>query len=230
MSAVTKVVMTGPELPGCVRATVVSRVGDALSLRLATGDAVEARPVLGLPVDPEPGDQVLCVAAQAEGDRRERWIVAVLSTAPGRAVRRALTVEEDPAGTRSVVRLPAGGVRVACDGDLALEATRSLRVESPRVRATVTRAEVDVDHAVTRARRWELVAAQVLQAAEVVETRAARIVSRAKNLFHEVEELAQTHAGRARIVADEELHVHGQRVLVKADDDVKLRGEKVHLG
>ncbi len=69
-----------------------------------------------------------------------------------------------------------------------------------------------------------------MQTVDVLETRATRVVTRAKNLYQQVEELAQTQAGRLRLVADGAFHLHARRALVKADEDVKLRGEKIHLG
>ncbi|MFO0607243.1 MAG: DUF3540 domain-containing protein [Polyangiales bacterium] len=228
MTAVTRTVISAGALPGCARATVLSAAGQTLTLCLAGGDVVEARAVLGLPLDPAPGDAVLCVPADAGEGRTEHFVVAVVASE--RAVPVPLRAERDDASGRAVVRLPRGGVRFESDGDLELAARAAVRVEGARVEARAREAEVTVARGVVKARRWELVASVAVQAVEALETRAARVVTRAKSVYQEVEDLAQTHAGRVRVVADEALHLHAKRALLKADEDVKVRGEKVHLG
>ena len=63
----------------------------------------------------------------------------------------------------------------------------------------------------------------------VAETRAGRIVERAKNVYREVAELEQTRAGRVRIIAREAYSVLADRATIKAEDDLTLLGEKIHL-
>jgi hypothetical protein len=228
MAAVAKV-LDPVGSAGCVRGIVRAASEGALVVELADGCAVDARVVLGLPVAPRAGDVVLCVCARVESGRAEHYVLAVVSAlraAP--EPDRALTVEHDDG--RSVVRLPRGHVRFEADGDLELASTGTVRVEGARIEARAHDADVTLDRAVLRARRWESVIARASQTFEVLETRASRIVQRAKDVFHEVEDLAQTHAGRVRVVADDAVHVHARRALIKADEDVKLRGEKIHLG
>lgn len=229
MTAVTRVVVDSPGIPGCARATVLSAADDgALTLCLPAGDVVVARPVLGLPVAPRAGDTVLCAPVLADGGRTEHYVVAVVATL--HAVETSVRVTHDPAKRRSVVRLPPGSVRFEADGDLELAATKTVRVEGARIEAAARDAEVTLDRGTLRARRWETVAALAVQTVDVLETRASRVVTRAKNLYQQVEELAQTQAGRVRVVADGALHLHARRALVKAEEDVKVRGEKIHLG
>jgi len=229
MTAVTRVVVDSPGIPGCALATVLSaEQGGSLTLCLPGGDVVVARPVLGLPVAPRAGDAVLCAPALVDGGRTEHFVVAVVATLhPARA---SVSVTHDPATRRSVVRLPRGSVRFEADGDLELAATQTVRVEGARIEARARDADVTVDRGTLRARRWETVAALAVQTVDVLETRADRVVTRAKNLYQQVEELAQTQAGRVRVVAEGALHLHARRALLKAEEDVKLRGNKIHLG
>jgi hypothetical protein len=229
MTAVTRVVVDSPGIPGCARATVLSAADDgALTLCLPAGDVVVARPVLGLPVAPQAGDAVLCAPALGAEGRTEHYVVAVIATL--RPAEASLRVTHDAANRRSVVQLPPGSVRFEAEGDLEFSATKTVRVEGARIEAKAGDADVTVDRGTLRARRWETVAAVAVQTVDVLETRATRVVTRAKNLYQQVEELAQTQAGRLRLVADGAFHLHARRVLVKAEEDVKLRGEKIHLG
>ena len=63
----------------------------------------------------------------------------------------------------------------------------------------------------------------------VAETRAGRIVERARNVYREVAELEQTRAGRVRTIARELYSVLAERATIKADDDLTLVGETIHL-
>jgi hypothetical protein len=64
----------------------------------------------------------------------------------------------------------------------------------------------------------------------LLEHTATRMVARAKDLYTDIEELAQTRAGRIRLVAQENFHLLGKRTMLRAREDMKLRGEKIHLG
>lgn len=231
MAALTSAGTSSEAIGGFVRAEVLAARDGEATVRLATGEVVDASAVAGLPVSLRAADAVLCAPALVEGGHVEHYVVAVVS-APRepRSASGAVVVEHDPEARRSVVRLPRGSVRFEADGDLELAATSAVRVEGRRIEARARDADVTVDRGVLRARRWEAVVAHASQTFEVLETRASRVVERARNVYREVEELAQTHAGRVRVVAEDALHLHARRALVKADEDVKIRGEKVHLG
>jgi hypothetical protein len=231
MTAATRMMEPAELFAGCARATVLGATEGSATVRLATGEVVDARAVMGLPVDLRAGDVVLCAAAVVEGGGIERFVVAIvaaLRAAP--TATQTVVVEHDAEARRSVVRLPRGSVRFEADGDLELAATQTVRVAGRRIEAAADEAEVTLGRGALRARRWEAFVEHATQTIEVLETRASRIVERAKNVYQEVEELAQVHAGRVRVVADDALHLHARRALVKADEDVKIRGEKIHLG
>jgi hypothetical protein len=92
------------------------------------------------------------------------------------------------------------------------------------------RAAITSDELAFAARSLRTVAKVALQSVGVLETRAERVVERAKNVYRDVEELAQTRAGRVRLIARETLHAAGRRAVLRGDEDVKIKGEKIHLG
>jgi hypothetical protein len=128
-----------------------------------------------------------------------------------------------PEGVRLEAKGPAAGsiVTIAEDG---------FELASPRVRAAALHADVTVDEAQIAGRHAQASFASVLQVVGKLETRAERLVERARELYTEVEELAQTHAGRVRVVAREAFHLLGKRASLKTEKDLKLQAEKIHLG
>jgi hypothetical protein len=230
MVSLSQVFSAVDALPSCTRATVLTTSEGVLSLRLADGTTVDARGVLGLPVEVRAGDVVLATTALTAPGRVEYYIFAVVSALRALPVGVPLMAEYDAETGHNVVRLPRGTVRFEADGDLELASTKTLRTESERIEASASVADVTLDRGALRARRWETFSTLAKLTADVLETHATRIVTRAKNVYEEVEALAQLHAGRVRMVADEALHLHARRALVKADEDVKIKGEKIHLG
>lgn len=116
-------------------------------------------------------------------------------------------------------------------GDLELRApTGSVRVVAgKRVEVRAQEADLRVTEARLTARQLVTTVDRVREALGVLETRADRVIQRAKNVYTEVEELAQTRAGRVKLIAERTVHVLGKRALVRATEDVKIKGEKVHL-
>lgn len=63
----------------------------------------------------------------------------------------------------------------------------------------------------------------------LLETRAERIVEKARETWRETEGLSQTRAGRIRLVATGAFQAIGEQALLKARGDVKIKGEKIYL-
>ncbi len=139
----------------------------------------------------------------------------------------------DAAGNLLFEHRPAEGLTVISvpQGDLELRApSGSVRVVAgKRVEVRAAEADVRVTEARLTARQLVSTVDRVREVVGVLETRAERVIERAKNVYRDVEELAQTRAGRVKIIAERTVHVLGQRALLRAREDVKIKGEKVHL-
>jgi len=106
---------------------------------------------------------------------------------------------------------------------------RGMRLASPKLEATAVRAGVAVDEGTLVARSVKNTVQTLEQVVGVIHTQAHRIVTRARNLYTEVEELAQSRAGRVRMVAREAMHLFGRRTSLRADEDMKLKADKIYI-
>ncbi|MCA9604689.1 MAG: DUF3540 domain-containing protein [Myxococcales bacterium] len=162
-----------------------------------------------------------------------------------------LLVELDPSSGTCRIRAPR--IEVQAQQDLRLGSHQAVRIEGEQgifMRSGDTEAVLDQERFVVRGREavieaerigWkakalsvasELVeteARRLVQRAGHVETHARRLVERTRESFREVEDLAQTKAGRLRLVAEDTLRAMGRRTLLKAREDMKLRGERIYL-
>lgn len=163
----------------------------------------------------------------------------------------ALLVEYRPG--EDVLRIRAPRVEVEAEQDLRLAAGRSMRMEAPRgvtlasgdtrvavrpgvlgllaeaLEASGTRAEWKFERIRVAADLVETEARRAVRRVGQLETNARQLVERTRESFREVSELAQTKAGRLRLVAEDTLHAMGRRTRLKAREDLKLRGERIHL-
>lgn len=202
---------------------VVVAATSAVSAPLGAGtevllaeDAAGARYVVG--VVGGPGALVMRTGVRATLEAAGAGEVLRVTDAAGNVLfahdtARRVTVVSAPEGDLEL-RAPHGSVRVV--------AAESLTVQCPR-------AEVKVGDARVEGTSLSTTFDRVREAVGVLETRAERILERARNVYREVDELSQTRAGRMRLVADKALHLLGQRTLIKAREDVKVKGEKVYL-
>jgi hypothetical protein len=131
-------------------------------------------------------------------------------------------VEVD-AGHDVVLQSAGGRSRLKLDGDVAelraglLEAKAArLRVLAEELQAVAVRADTEVE--------------RLRQTFEVVETHANRIVQNAKSVYQTVEDLAQTRAGRLRLVAEGSFHALAERAQLTAKKVFRVNGERIHLG
>jgi hypothetical protein len=122
-------------------------------------------------------------------------------------------------------------VIVAPEGDLELRAPagKVKIVAAEGVELDTNSVHARVGDATIEGRSLSTTFVRVRAVVGVIETRAERVLERAKNVYREVEELSQTRAGRLRLVAEKTLHILGQRTLIKAKEDVKVKGDKVYL-
>jgi hypothetical protein len=118
--------------------------------------------------------------------------------------------------------LSCGDTEIALGPDRLRLDVRELEASATHTRWTSRTFALVSDAVETEARR-------IVQRAGEVETHARRVVERARESFRDVEELAQTSAGRLRLVAKHTLHAMGRRTLLKAREDMKLRAERIDL-
>jgi hypothetical protein len=138
--------------------------------------------------------------------------------------------EYHPEERRAVVYAP--------DGDLDLEAGGRLRLRAPAIELTAgdelrvgaARAEVTLDEGRLVARATAAVVKRATQTFETLETGVGRLVERAREAYRQADDLAETRAGRLRVVAEKTLHLLAERALIKAREDVKVKGDKIHVG
>lgn len=232
-------------------------MSNAVTLRTATLEAVNDDGTVSLSVEgealrarlaapgysrPAAGDTVLvardgaqCFVVGALIDPRAE----VLATRAGvtAAIERRGEVEAlrvtDREGNLLFEHRPSEGVTVISvpRGDLEIRApSGSVRVMAgQRVEVTAREAEVKVSDAKVTARQLTSTIDRVREVVGVLETRAERVIERAKNVYRDAEELSQTRAGRIKLIAERTVHVLGRHTLFKAEEDVKIKGEKVYL-
>ncbi len=106
---------------------------------------------------------------------------------------------------------------------------RAIEVASRVLGASVSSAVLDVGEGLVRAKVMQTEGGTLRQSFERIETNAGHLFERARETYREVETLAQTRAGRLRVIARDTVHLLSKHTLVKADEDVKIKGEKIYL-
>lgn len=103
-----------------------------------------------------------------------------------------------------------------------------LVVEELRAKLASASTEVSGD-AKLKADTVEIAAEAVRTVARRVNVDADQLVEKLRESYRDVAELAQTRAGRVRMVAEETFRILGERTLFKAKKDMKLKGETIYL-
>jgi hypothetical protein len=106
---------------------------------------------------------------------------------------------------------------------------RGTRLATPHLEARAETARAEVEEASLSARALNTTCQTVRHTVDVLEVKAGRILEQAENVYREVKDLAQTRAGRMRLVAEASIHLFGRRTLFKAKEDLKLKADKIHL-
>lgn len=192
-------------------------VGVLRALREAADDAVVTECVDGTQVRLEEteGEQVLRVANAAGQVLFEHF------PAEQRSVVRAQGSLE--------VRAQAGDLELSSDKKVRIQSGEGVELEAPSFVGKVDRVRLEADKVVTAARVVDTTAELVRQTVGILDTNAQRILERAKEVFRDVEGLAQTRAGSVRMVAEKAFRILGERTHLKARKDMKLRGERIYL-
>lgn len=238
--------------PRVGRALVIGAVSrDRVRVRTASGEVHVATLAAAGYVDPREGDGVV-VAVGAN----ETFVVGVL----GRArLRSPLPLESDddpdvssapetqPGGDSRVLSRDADGVVRLAGGDVRLEVTegalelvardglhvrtaQGVAITADTIETHARRADLHVEDSRLIGRAVTTVVQTVSVVAERVETEAGLVVERAKSAYREIEDVAQTRAGRIRAIARGALSLFGRDVSLVAEEDAKVDGNKVLLG
>jgi hypothetical protein len=165
----------------------------------------------------------------------------------------------DPEG-RVLVRYSGGVAEISApDGDLRLSAPNGRVVvssgqevsfqvgearETPQLRIGTAAVEVDseridvksqvgrlvADQASILAHRITTTATVVTQNVERLELTATQIVERARDTFRDVQDLAQTRAGRVRTLVQDLYSLYSKRTALQSTEETSVDGSKVLLG
>jgi len=123
-------------------------------------------------------------------------------------------------------------VELRADADLHLRAGRRVKIEAEEgveIRSGESTVAIEPGRVRVLAGRVETEARRLIQTVGELETNARQIFERARESFREVEDLAQTKAGRLRLVAKDTLRMLGREAIIKAREDMKLRGKHIYL-
>ncbi len=204
-------------LPGRRASWIVGVIG-ALRATPATSDGVGASVEHDVLTVTSPRGEVLFTHDARTGT----------STVRGREVRVAADAVAFEGRTVSIAG--ADEVRIAGGDDrLTIGGARST-LEAKRFRAELEEARFSIRDAFLGVGRVEAAVGRAKQTFEVLDLTAERIVERTKDVFRETEGVAQTRAGRIRMVAAGVFSLLSERATIKAEDDVAIVGEKIELG
>jgi hypothetical protein len=172
-----------------------------LTVRLDGGPR-PARRAKSCLVSVTPGDRVLCsVSADAV------FVLAVLESAE------------------------AGPTRVVADGGLELQSDGEIALRSASLVMRAKSASVAIEELKVLGRAVEASFAEKATVfAERIETRASRVIQRAKQAFRFVTDLEQARVGNYDLRAESLAAVRGENTIVSARVLAKLDGEQVKIG
>ncbi len=116
-----------------------------------------------------------------------------------------------------VLAAPRGKVQIRAGTDLELSAEGNLRQQAKGEASLV-------------ATRILATASHLVQQAERMETTAARLVERTRDVYREATGLLETRAGRARSVVEDTWALLSRRTTMVSKDDTSIDGKRVLLG
>jgi hypothetical protein len=129
-----------------------------------------------------------------------------------------------------VVLRAALDVAVEAGRDVSYTAGRRLRVETEELEACARKARLRSADASIVARTLVTTAETIATRCERFELEAVRIVHRAKEMFRDVEDLAQDRLGRARTVVRDVWTMATRRTVMTSNEDTAIDGKKILIG
>ncbi len=104
------------------------------------------------------------------------------------------------------------------------------RFSSPDLQITTARTTLFADEFKIAGKKVFASLAKAVINADKLETRAHSIVSRARNLYQNVEKLAQLKSGRLKMIIQSTCHCKSKNAIFKAEEDFKIKAERINLG
>jgi hypothetical protein len=105
-----------------------------------------------------------------------------------------------------------------------------LTTHTQEINVTAERGKVALKHSLFTADTFRTEIGVLKLVARRLETFADTVVDRIKNVYRNVEELAQLQAGRLRTLVKGACHLKARDAFLKADENFKLDGERIDLG
>ena len=104
------------------------------------------------------------------------------------------------------------------------------KVSSPQVDIEAERGNFQVENVRYAGQKLLSKIGQAKLKIDRLESTAATVIARAKNVFQTVEQLSQVKAGRMRTLVDKTFHFKSKKAYLKSEEDYKIKAEKIHLG
>lgn len=133
-----------------------------------------------------------------------------------------------PAGR--IVMRAALDVTVEAGRDVSHKAGRKLRVDASEIEATSKATTLSSNDTTLLTRRLATTAENVLVSCSRYEVRATRLVQKAKEMFRDVDDLAQDRLGRVRTIVRDVYSLATRRSVMKSEEETSIDGSQILLG
>jgi hypothetical protein len=105
-----------------------------------------------------------------------------------------------------------------------------IRVHSSALDLRTRTAEMSVDRATYEGKQFSARVTRVKLALERIETVVTTLVQKARNVYHNVEQLSQLKAGRMRTLVQGSCYHKSEKAKFKANDSFSIDGDRINLG
>ena len=226
-----------------------------LRLRLAGSDddlGVWSRLALASDVQLSPGDEVLVLGENPA----DLYVIGVLRTShvPNRLVSESgayaaiagsprgqalqvysrhneLLFEYDEAKRRARISVDRGDLEFATKaGNIVLSSAHDVVIQGESVRVSGERGDIQLSQTVLSGNRLQAHYKEAKLVSDRFEGVFQTLTEKARNVFRNVEQLAQTKAGRIRTLVESTYFFKAKRAFVKSEEDYKIRAKQIHLG
>jgi hypothetical protein len=178
-------------------------------VRLATGECARVR-------TGEAGEALEILSAQGE---------LVFSYDPATRVTRLVV----PRGDLQLFAVE-GNIDLNAGGDIRVRGEGAVDIQGQRLRLGAPRAEITIDTLTYAGRRLRANLGEAKLALDKLRVVADTVRQRARDVYQEITDLAQTRAGRVRTLVEDTYQVKAQDLILDASRDTKIDGEQIYIG